>query len=268
MSDLNRDIFYKHSGRMGLAVPAILIIGLPAVAVLSAIYSYIVVYCPVIGYVNILFLGGYIVAGGFVLAALAKISKCRSPMILFLLGLVAGLVGLYFAWVFFIHAYARYAGQPLPIIPLVLSPAGIWEMTKAINGDGWWGPSGIAQWALVSIEAVAIVGGLTLLTMNSIDQEAFCEDCGTWCDSFETMYLAMPAEIAGKKSSELNHLELLALDEVDTSTYPRIDAEVLQCSGCKKTQAIRFKKVHQYMDEGQLKESSEAIPGILMQRSS
>jgi len=267
MSDLSSDMYYKHSGRMGLAIPAILIIGLPVIAVLSAVYSYIIVYCPVIGYVNILFLGGYVLACGFVLAGLARISKCRSPLILLVLGLVAGLVGLYFCWVFFIHAYARYAGQPLPILPLVLSPVGIWEMAKAINAEGWWGPSGIAQWALVSVEAAVIVGGLALFTMNSIDQEAFCEDCRTWCNSFETMHLTLPEEMATKKLSELNHLELLALDEVDKTTYPRIDAEVLQCGGCKNTQAIRFKKVSQYMEEGQPKEASEAIPGILMQRS-
>ena len=71
------DLYYTHSGRMGFAAPLILIIGLPVIAILAALYSYIVVYCPVVGYVNILFAGGYIFAAGSVISFLGHVGKCR-----------------------------------------------------------------------------------------------------------------------------------------------------------------------------------------------
>lgn len=263
MPEPSSDLFYKHSGRTGLSVPAILVVGLPVIAVLSAIYSAVVVYCPVVGYVNIFFLGAYVYAGGVVLAILAKLSKCRSPGILFLLGLIAGLIGLYFAWVFFI---AMLSGNEVPVLALTLSPPLVLEAGSAINAQGWWGPSGLAQWALVAVEAIVIVGGLALFTYASIDREVFCEDCNTWCEPFETMDLRITEDLTNVASDQLNHLELLALEEAETTEYPRLTAEVLQCSGCQMTQAIRFKRLTQVMDEGQLKEDAEDIPGILMQK--
>ncbi|TWT82273.1 hypothetical protein CA13_37350 [Planctomycetes bacterium CA13] len=257
-------MFYKHSGRLGLSVPAILLIGIPVVILLSAIYAYIVVYCPVVGYVNVLFLGGYVFAAGIALAMIAKMSKCRSPSVLLALGTLGGLVGLYFSWVFFIKALF---GEDVSAIAVALSPLGILEVAKEINANGWWGPSGIAQWALVAIEAAVIVGGIALFTSSSISREAFCEDCSTWCNPFETMHLKLTPELAAKDPSELDHLQLLGLEEVDKSEYPRLDAEVLQCTGCEKTQAIRFKKVAQVMDDGELKEQAEDIPGILIQKA-
>ncbi len=147
-----------------------------------------------------------------------------------------------------------------------LSPLKVFAAASTINAQGWWGPSGLAQWALVAVEAVVIVGGLAFFAYASIDREVFCEDCNTWCEPFETMHLRMTEELANTSTDKLNHLELLALEEAETTEYPRILAEVLQCSGCQMTQAIRFKKLTEVMDEGQLKEEAEDIPGILMQK--
>lgn len=209
MSEPSSDLFYKHSGKTGLSVPAILLIGLPLIAVLSAVYSAVVVYCPIVGYVNILFLGAYLFAGGFMLATLARFAKCRSPGILCLLGLTTGLVGLYFAWVFFIAML--YGDEAPPVLDLALNPIKVYAAASAINAQGWWGPSGIAQWALVGVEAVIIVGGLALFAAAAIDREVFCEDCNTWCESFETMHLRMGEEIINAPTDQLKHLELLAL---------------------------------------------------------
>ena len=263
MSERNDDLFYKHSGQMGLSVPVILVIGLPVIVLLSAIYSALVVYCPVVGYVNILFLGGYVYAGGFVLATLARQTKCRNPGILLLLGAAAGVVGVYAAWVFFI---SMLFGNVLPPMEFAFSPFKVFDTASTINANGWWGPSGIAQWALVSIEAAIIVGGLAMFTYLSIDREVFCEECNTWCEPFETMHLRPADEFINTPADQLNHLELLSLEEAETTEYPRLVAEVLQCSGCQMTQAIRFKKLTQVMEEGELNEHSEDIPGILMQR--
>ena len=248
---------------MGLSVPSILLVGLPAIVLLSAVYAYVVAYCPIVGWVNVLFLGGYVMGGGIVLAFLAKQSKCRNPGMLFWLGFVAGVAGLFFAWVFFVKALA---GGGLSVIALVTDPPTLWRLVSEINTNGWWGPSGLAQWALVSIEAIIMVGGIATVTSASIDRDAFCEECGTWCDKFETMHLQPTPEMLVTSLDKLNHMELLALEDADATDYPRIDAEVLQCTGCKNTQAIRFKKLSQVQEEGGLKEKSEDIPNLLIQK--
>ena len=264
MSNLTSDLYYKHSGRMGFALPLLVMIGLPVIVALSAAYSYIVVFCPVVGYVNVLFLGGFVFAAGVSMAFLARIGRCRSNLLLTLFGLFAGLVALYFSWVFFIKALF---GDEVSVLSVALSPLGVWQVGAAINADGWWGPSGIAQWALVAIEAVVIVGGVFLFTTSAIEREVFCETCGQWCEPFETMHLRMTDEIDNTKVDDLNHLELLALEESEADEYPRLDAEVLQCEECKTMKAIRFKKMTQVMDDGELKENAEDISGILVQKS-
>ncbi|MFK8113478.1 MAG: hypothetical protein AB8B91_14835 [Rubripirellula sp.] len=259
---MNDDLYYKHSGRVGFAAPLILVVGIPLIILLSAIYSYIVVYCPVVGYVNVVFLYGYWIASGTVLGGLAKTGKCRNPMLLFVLGGVVGLVGLYFAWVFFVKALFPDAS----VLALTMSPMNLWEIAVRINADGWWGPSGVFQWAIVGAEAVAMVGGLAWLAYASVDREVFCEDCGSWCEPFETIQLEVTEELLATPQTGWNHLELLGLEPAEPTDYPRLDAETLQCTGCELTQAIRFKMMTQVMDDGQPKEQAEDIPGILVQK--
>jgi len=259
---------YKHSGRTGLSIPVILLVGIPVIVVLAAIYSYIVVYCPVVGYVNVLFLGGYVLGAGFVLATLAKLSKSRSPGTLALLGLFVGLAGFYASWVFFIHALFGRMDEAVDVsvLGIASSPSGVWDVAKGINENGWWGPSGIAQWALVGIEAVIMICGVALITWGSIDREVFCEECKTWCEPFETMHMKPTEEILSSDVNSLDHMNLLQLEETDNTEYPRIDAEVLQCTGCKLTQAIRLKRVSQVLNDGNLEEQVEDVPRIVMQK--
>ena len=257
------ELYYRHSGKIGLAPILVLVAGIPIIALLSAVYSYLVVWCPVIGYVNILFLGGFIIASGFVLTTIAQLGKSRSPTAMALLGLVCGLVAVYFAWIFFIKALFK---DQVAIVDLITNPVAFGKAVYFINQEGWWEPSGLIQWGISAIEAGAIVIGLTMAGWSSIDREVFCEDCGKWCEPFETMRLAPTEELLSLNSSQLKPEELLKLEDCTESDFPRFDAEVLQCNTCKQLQAIRFDRVSQVMDDGQLKEKREDIPGALIQR--
>ena len=268
MSTDKSGLFYEHSGRMGAVIPMLLLLGLPAIVLLSAAYSWIVVYCPVVGYVNIVFLFGYVFLGGTALGILAKAAKCRSPGMLMLIAFMISLVGYYFVWVFFLQALATYTGEDAPnVLMIALQPVGVWQAACAINADGWWGPSGIIQWILCVVEAIVMIGGITLLASSGIEREVFCEDCGTWCNAHDTMHLK-PSEEMMAEGGEIDHLKLLALEETTEVDYPRFEAEILQCTGCQMTQGIRFQTVTQVMDDGNLKENKEDIAGILMQKKS
>ena len=263
MSNSASELYYQHSGRIGLAPILVLIVGIPIIALLAAVYSYLVVWCPVIGYVNILFLGGFIIASSFVLTTIARIGKSRSPTSMALLGLVCGLVAVYFAWIFFIKALFK---DQVEIVDLMANPVALGKAVYFINDEGWWEPSGIVQWILSAIESGAIIIGLTMAGWSSIDREVYCEDCGNWCENFETMRLAPTEDLLALNSDQLKPEELLTLDECTESDFPRFDAEVLQCNSCKQLQAIRFDRVSQVMDDGQLKESRDDVPGVLIQR--
>jgi len=202
-------------------------LGLPISAILAAIYAYIVVYCPVVGYVNVLFLAGYVYGPAVSISWLASLGKCRNGKILFVLGCLAGLVGLYFSWLFSLKALA---GERLPmadLLGLIISPGAFWELIVDINREGWWGPSGIFQWALCAIEAIAFVFGVGLVAAGSIDREVFCEDCGKWCNQTHTRHLKFTEEYANtfeqNGGEDFNHLGILKLQSHcgRTASVPR-----------------------------------------------
>jgi hypothetical protein len=263
MSRSASELYYQHSGRLGFAPLLILFLGMPIIALLAAAYSYLVVWCPVIGYVNILFLGGFILASSFVLTTLARIGNSRSPIAMALLGLACGFVAIYSAWLFFVKALFE---DQVSLIDLVTNPVAFGNAVYFINQQGWWQPSGLAQWALSAIESGAVLIGLTMAGWSATDREVFCEDCGQWCEPFETMRLAPTEALLSVSSDQLKPEELLTLEDCTESDFPRFDAEVLQCNRCKGLQAIRFDQVSQVMDDGELKEKREGIPGVLIQR--
>lgn len=252
---------YEHSGSMGLAIPLGILIGLPSTILLAAMYAYVVVYCPVIGYVNLVFLAAFIFGGAVVLNRIAQWGNCRSVVAMTGVGLMLGFAGLYFSWIFFIKALI---GEQVSLVGLITSPGPCWQLIAAINAEGWWGPSGIAQWVLVSIEAIGIVAGFTLAGTAAIGERIFCERCSKWCIPFETMHLKKdPVQAASIESNA----ELLTLPETTDDDFPRYEAHVLQCESCRSMQAIRFYDVSQQMDDGELKVKREEMPGVLVQNN-
>ena len=80
--------FYQHSGRAGWTPFGMCLLGIPLAMVMAAIYSALVVYVPLIGYVNAIFLGIYLFGLALPLAKIGKRCKCRST---FKLGLLSAL---------------------------------------------------------------------------------------------------------------------------------------------------------------------------------
>lgn len=261
------DLYYTHSGRLGFAVPVILMAGLPAIAALAALYAYIVVYCPVVGYVNLLFTGGFVIGIGFIVSFLGRLGHCRNRGLMALMGLICGVFALSIAWLFFIKALLGRQGDVVPMLDLILNPSGVAQMVMAINNEGWWEPSGIVQWILSGIEAVLVVGGSTMIAAEAIGSEVFCEDCGKWCDVTDKMLLEPTDAMMAMGIEHVEPEHFLKLAEADETDYPRLDAEVMNCPQCQSLQAIRFQIVSQELDDGELKENREQLPKVLIQRS-
>ena len=271
MPALDDKYFYKHSGKTGFSIPLILLIGVPVSAMLAAIYALVCVYCPIVGWVNILFLGAYIFGTATVIGMLAETGKCRNEGVLFLLGCLAGLIGLYFSWVFSMKAFAMMAEQEISVLALVLNPGVLWAMIVEINKEGWWGPSGFFQWLLCAIEAIGFVGGVGLLSWASINRVVFCEDCGTWCKKSTEQHLEITeayAESLEGDDDEFNHLEILKLPETTEDSFPRFTAEILKCTGCEMTSAVRIELVEQKETKDGPEVESTDIDGILLRKTS
>ena len=235
--------FYGHSGKLGNSVPLILLLGIPVSVVMAAVYAYLVVYVPLVGYVNILFLGGYVLGTGFVLQKLAKMGKCRNVTVLYLLGGIVGAVGLYAAWVFFFKAMW---GEELSAVRLAAAPQDVWELAVVLNAQGWWegGPTGILQWVTAGIETLTFIIGCGWMTAQAIDREVFCEDCNSWCEQTAEQHLKITEEFAAtleiEEKSDWQHFDILKLPVAEPDEYPRFVGETLKCTGCGETSAIRL----------------------------
>lgn len=271
MAKLDASHFYEHSGRTGLSVPMMLLGGIPTSIFLAIVYAYIVVYCPVVGYVNVLFLGGYVFGTGLVAGWLAKTGKSRNALVSFLIGCLIGLIGLYSSWVFFFKALATFAEVEggVPALGLALSPGTLWEMIVEVNKEGWWGPSGMFQWILCAIEAVVFVIGVGLLACGPIHREVFCEACGSWCEPSAERHLQFTEEYAKSlegQDADFDHTAILKLPEATEQDLPRFTAEILECTGCKSTTAVRLKLLHPKVGkDNEVEIETTDIDGILLQ---
>ena len=245
----------------------VLLLGTPVAVIMAAVYSYLVIYVPLIGYVNILFLGGYVFATGYALARLVKFYKCRNQAVAFLLGCIIGTIGLYAAWVF---AFKAMYGDEIDLAKLAFMPGFVWDAAVEQNKIGWWqgGPTGVFQWIICAIEATAIVLGCGIAALLGIDREVFCESCFKWCETGSLKKLKVTEEFSERFGSddaqEWPHLEILQLPDADENEYPHFLGEVMDCPDCTQFSAIRLKLVSlEQGDEGP-KENSTDIPGILL----
>ena len=267
MPEDNDVSFYEHSGKTGSSVPLILLLGIPVSVVLAAIYAYCVVKIPIVGYVNVLYLMGYVYGTGFVLALLAKMSKCRNVFMLYLLGGIVGAVGLYAAWVF---SFKALFGEEIPLVDLATSPTVVWELANLMNARGWWGggPTGVLQWVTAAIEALTFIIGCGWITAKAINREVFCEACKSWCEPAGEQNLKITEEFADslevEEKSDWQHFDILKLPAAETNEYPRFVGETLQCTGCGETSAIRLNLLTLKEGEKGPEVDIKQIDGILL----
>ncbi len=245
---------YTHSGSLGSALFLVPLVGIVAGLVLGLLYAYITVYSPIGGYVSVLFVAGLGFGVGMASALSAKVAKCRNPAFLKVAGFAVGLATLYGSWVFFEFVLLRHGGAEIEwanLPGLFLSPAVVWELASSINEDGWFSigsftPSGIVLWILWAIEAMIIVGIVTIATGFSVDDEVFCERCNQWIETGgPPLRLTIPegedlqTRVAG---GELEALESLT---PATDIYPFLAVDLKECDRCKNMATYQVKMIEQ-----------------------
>ena len=177
---------YSLSGKPGLALLVVPVVGVATALILGIAYSYLSIYIPLAGYVTVILLGGFGFAGGLVLSTAGEKARCRSTLFMGMCGLVFGAFAIYVAWATFEHVLIEKAGEESPgIFALMLQPGVMWEIAKSVNETGWFSigggtPSGVFLWILWAIEALVVIGAFALLAPAGISGEVFCEKCGKW----------------------------------------------------------------------------------------
>lgn len=263
---------YQHSGKIGYAPILLLVAGIPLLLILALIYAYINVYNPIGGYITFLIILGYSFACGFGIALLLKYGKTRSRMFCLVSGLIGSFLSLYFAWAFFLYALLHRVGaSEVGVLDILLNPFAVWTMITKINETGWFTikgatPSGIFLWILWGIEAVVILSIVTLLGSVAIDDEMFCEKCGTWCEISETKHLKIPAELASSEANDIDPLMLGNLENAESiNARPVIQADRLKCKNCVNYSGWKYKVVSTEIDkDGNEKDKTDNITGIVM----
>jgi hypothetical protein len=162
-------------------VPLAAASGIGAAIVLALVYVYVVNWIPFI-YVTFLATAAFGFGVGAAAAWGAKAGKMRNMTIATLVGGLAGLIAIYFAWAF--DPMARFPQQfGTPFWDMEL----IWEYVKAGYADGFWsiggnggavtGPFLAAVWI---VEAVLIVGISCWVVSHLLGEQPFCEETNQW----------------------------------------------------------------------------------------
>ncbi len=260
-------IVYTHSGALGPACWLMPTVGLAVGVVMAVVYAVILVWCPVIGYVNVLFLAGYAFALGMTLAWAARRGKCRNQGFVLLAASVVSLVAWYLSWVAFVYTLIARFADSAPAVSELMVPGELWRAVNAINTTGWYElfggtVKGGMLWLIWAVEAVVMIGGPVFIAASGITREMFCERCVNWCTVAETRFFALTADLSPSGRTP-SIRELLALPPLAAKEYPCVQAEVLACPECGKSTGLRYAVLRQERDKnGQLEEQSDDIPGL------
>ncbi|MCI0365653.1 MAG: hypothetical protein L0Y44_04255 [Phycisphaerales bacterium] len=181
--ELGRAEYYKPSGDFTVAGPLLMLgIGAVAAVILGSVYGYLIQYNPIV-YINVI--GALVFGGGLGWAAGIGIrrGKVRAPLIATLDGLAVGAMGVFVAWVVWIHAFAGRAGANV----WIFNPAELWAVIQQVAATGAWSlkgatPTGLALYAVWAIEALMIAGICVLVCRNAASKP-FCEPCAQWAQS-------------------------------------------------------------------------------------
>ncbi len=265
--------YYKHSGKAPLASLLLgLGVGALTASLVGGIYSYIILYLPIAGFITFLLSAGYGAICGFVTAFMLKRGKVRNGTLSMGVVLLGQLIGFYVAWAVWVYALVT-KDEPTAEISLmmVMNPLLLAKAVAAINETGAWTmsgttPSGIFLWILWALEAVLVFGGAWVVSLGVFSGEVYCERCHRWCDNEPGVLLLPPADHGElKRAFEERRFDSLALGMATQEQFITVD--VRSCGGCSEMQTLTLTQLTTTINKEGKPETTrtEILAGLLME---
>ena len=229
---------YQYSGKITLNGCVIsVVLGALTACVLGLAYGYMTVWVPFI-YVNLLATIGLGAGSGLAAGKGAKMGKLQSPAMYVAIGLLVGLAGEYFNWVWWIFALSR---QEL----LTFNPEYVFRVAREILQKGTWGIGGEAPLAGLPllcvwiVEGLIIIGAAVAMCLHTLKSSICCSRCETWFDEpHMTCTYARPTVLESVVSNlkTLNFSCLNGLERLTERPFPKtfLNLEIYLCPGCRK----------------------------------
>ncbi|MFK7747848.1 MAG: hypothetical protein AB8B65_05635 [Kordia sp.] len=213
--------YYKPSGKTNSKSFLYLLLAiLIAAPILTVVYTYAVLYIPIV-YLNVGCVIGIAFGLGFAANFVVGLGKVRNQLVAILFGLIIGIAGLYFSWIIWVY-YHLNASPYIDITHLELleSPEALWDVIWKINEQGTWGIgrnanaylSGRLLTTVWGIEAIAFIGTPIFFAFTKAN-DPYLEEDDNWADTtkigpFEFIF---DNEILKKQLEAKNYEPLLAM---------------------------------------------------------
>jgi hypothetical protein len=191
--------YYKPSGKFSpVFILYFVLVSVLIFPILGLGYAYLLWYIPII-YINFFVTLGYAFLVGLTLNVLViKKGKVRNPILASVIGVLGGVVALYFHWASWldlvINAGETYGDSHIgitvsnvklfQIYELAIQPNFVLDLINEVNITGTWGirgatVSGLFLWVIWIIEALGIVVIASFLTYGQ-SIKPFCEFSDNW----------------------------------------------------------------------------------------
>lgn len=254
-------LYYQESGKTNpLGVSLALLAGLAAASILGFVYAYSTFYIPII-YFNFLLTYFFGFSIGYAVGKVGSLGKVRNGRVLLLAAIGMGVVGIYFAWVFWIAAASEGGLWSYNL-------SSLWLFIQLIAMEGAWSvfgytPTGGALYLVWLVEAAIILFGVLTAVGVGRGSKPYCESCDQWLSVKEiTARVKGIANPIGfrKEMESKNYDALKNLSEADPGARNRTSVQLLSCKGCNNQHYLTVDKIERTVDsDGKAKEDTNRI---------
>jgi hypothetical protein len=255
--------YYRHSGRAPLAgAVAATLVGIASACLLAIIYSFGIVWIPII-YLSFLLTAGFGGITGVIVALLGQRVKIRNSGVLIAIALFAAAVAYYVAW-----GADLWAREPAWVEGDTLSawsPSLLAEYVEAFYKEGAWSigrtktnVSGIFLAGIWLVEAAIIFGMAVLGVMVITGDSTFCEQCECWSQKKSDLAKYAHADEALLRSAleQGDFSQIAARPALAGALQNFLQVDAYVCPNCNNHCCVNVVKVTTTVNSKQEKETS------------
>ncbi len=243
-------VYYKHSGRVGIASPAyISIFGSAAILATGAIYGFITSKIPFV-YFNFILVVVFAISVGSIVGKCAVIGKARNYWFPFIFGLAFSVLAQYISWIVWLHLSGGFS--QVAISPIVLFT----QIGMVAERGSWtlfgWSPSAAGYYTIWVIEQIIICCITCYVAMDNL-RTPFCEVCKNWVNK-EVIITPLssfsnPSEVISQiDSNDLSCLQELESLDLFQDRYTEI--VIRHCDNCEGIYLMDINMVHLSLEAG------------------